>query len=102
MIIQRRLGNLLAALSGAVLIALLSPGAAQAGHRHGWDEYRTVVVHRHIVHRPVVTRVVVIERPYRAHLHRSHRWHRHVHPRWPARRWHDRPRCWLPERYLCR
>ena len=76
---------------------------------------RDVVLERHVVHRPVTTRIVydyrpapvrrviVVERPYYPPAY-GRRWHRDP---WldrgpPPRRWHDRSRCWLPERHLCR
>jgi len=123
MILRSKIRNALIALSGAMLLGpLVSMSPAEAGSRHGWRGYRPVVVHRHVVHRPVVRRVVyvhrpviyrprpvvrrvvVVERPYYPRVRYGHRWRHRVGfgPGWHHRRWRDRPRCWLPERYLCR
>jgi hypothetical protein len=86
---------------------------------------RRIIEHRRVVHEPVVKRTVIIERPvvervvhhkvvvkqpiYVRHVVRRPVYVRHVVRR-PAhvrhvevfeRPWHRRPRCFLPERYLC-
>lgn len=95
----------LLAISGAILVGSLAQAApAEARHRDGRGGHdRRAVVHRYEVHRPVVRRVVVVERPYYPRVRRGYGWRHHVDYR-PGRRrgWRDRPRCWLPERYLCR
>jgi hypothetical protein len=90
------------ALAGAILAGpLVTAAPAEAGHRDRWGVERHVVVHRTIYDRPVAyrprpayRRVVIVERGF--HPGRGYGWRRH-HPGW-----HDRPRCWLPERHLCR
>jgi hypothetical protein len=94
--------NFIIALTGAVLAGSLAWAVpAEAGYQGG---YRDVVVYRHVVQRPVVRRVVIVERPYYPRVRYSYGWHHRVgyRPGWRHRRWHDRPRCWLPERHLCR
>ena len=102
---RSKLRNTLLVLSGAVLFgSLAQAGPAEAGHRDGWGGYgRHVVFHRHEIRRPVVRRVVVVERPLYSRRHRGYGWrHRSGYrPGW-HRPWRDRPRCWLPERHLCR
>ena len=117
-IIPSKIKTIVGALSGALLIGSLAFAApAAAGHWSGGGGYRHVVVHRHIVHRPVfhrvvyvhrpvvrrvVRRVVVVERPFYAPV--RYGWHHRIvyRPGWRHHwRWHDRPRCWLPERHLC-
>jgi hypothetical protein len=92
---------------------------------HIVDVERRIIEHRAVVHRPVVKRTVIIERPviervvhhkvvvkqpvYVHHVVKRPVYVRHVVRR-PAhvrhvevfeRPWHRRPRCFLPERYLC-
>jgi len=61
----------------------------------------TMIVERRIVRRPVVIHhTVIVKRP--VHVGRYVRrpiYERHA---WYERRWHERRRCFLPERYLCR
>jgi len=108
MIARSKTKNAIIALSGAILLGAFTQIApAQARHWDGWGGYnRHVIVHHHVVHRPraVVRRVVIVERPYYARVHSRYGWRHHVghRPGWAHHRWHDRPRCWLPERYLCR
>ena len=103
--------RLLLALSSALTLGSLAGATpAYAGYRHGWGGYHDDVVHRRVVRRvvvverPVIYRprpVVVVERPYYPRY--RYGWRERV-VYWPRRRygrWHDRPRCWLPERYLC-
>ncbi len=131
MITRSKIKKIALALSGAVLAGTLAAAApAEAGHRAGWGAHRHVIVHRPVAYRPVVRRVVTVHRPavYRRVAYRpvvtvhrpvvyrpadrrvvvvergfhpghGHGWRRRVghHPGW-----HDRPRCWLPERHLCR
>lgn len=114
-----RLKRALLALSGSLLLGAFAGAApADAGHRHGYGGYRHVVVERHVVRRPVVRRVVIVERPvvyrprplvrtvvirrpYYAAAPYGYR-EKVVYRRPHHGRWHDRPRCWLPERHLCR
>jgi hypothetical protein len=71
---------------------------------------RTVIVERPIVRPVFAHRTVVVERPVyvRRVVRRPVYWReaRFIDRPWHGRRWHgrwhDRPRCWLPERYLCR
>ncbi len=107
------------ALSGAIFLGAFAQAApVQARHWDGWGEYdRHVVVHRHVVHRPmvrrvvyvhrprpIVRRVVIVEQPYSPRARYRYGWHRRIghYPGWADYHWDDRPRCWLPERYLCR
>jgi hypothetical protein len=98
----------LLSLAAAAVVAPLASAPALAADWGVRDRY----VERHVVRRPVTTRIVyryspptrrviVVDRPYhpRASLPR---WRQPAfHVGWPPRRWHDRPRCWLPERHLC-
>ncbi len=120
MFVQPKIKTRFIALAGALLSGSLAWTApAEAGHWDGLGGYRHVVVHRDIVHRPVVHRVVYVQRPVFYHpgprvrrvviehyprWRPRYGWHRPIvyRPGWPHRHWHDRPRCWLPERYLCR
>ncbi len=119
---QRKSKHLLFALPGALLLGLSASAApAHAGYRYGYGGYddddvvyervvrrpvvrRVVVVERPVIYRPrPVVRRVVVERPYYPRVSYSYGWRERVVYR-PARRygrWHDRPRCWLPERDLC-
>jgi hypothetical protein len=68
---------------------------------------RTVIVERPIVRRPVfVDRTVVVEPPVyvRRVVRRPAYWReaRFIERTWRGPRWRERPRCFLPERYLCR
>ncbi len=116
-----RMTRLLLALSGTLFLGALSGAApADAGYRYGYGGYRDVVYER-VVRRPVVRRVVIVERPivyrprpvvrtvvvqrpYYPRVSYSYGWRDRVVYR-PGRHyagWRDRPRCWLPERHLCR
>lgn len=132
MTLRSKIRNAFAALAGAVLLgSVAGPAPAEASYR-GWGPgYDQVVVHRHGVHRPVVRRVVHVHRPYyrprpvvervvyvdrpyyrprpvvrrvvhieRPYYSRVRYSHGHGHG-WRHGGW-DRPRCWLPERHLCR
>ncbi len=122
MIQRSKIKKMVLALAGAALAGVLGSAApAEAGHRYGYGyaPSRTVVVHRHVVRRPVVERVVyvhrpvvyrprpvvrrvvVVHRPYRHRVHYGYGYGHRVGYR-PGWRHHDRPRCWLPERHLCR
>ncbi len=124
MIQRSKIKKMVFALAGAALAGVLGSAApAEAGHRYGYGygyaPSRTVVVHRHVVRRPVVERVVyvhrpvvyrprpvvrrvvVVHRPYRHRVHYGYGYGHRVGYR-PGWRHHDRPRCWLPERHLCR
>ena len=116
-----KMTRLLFALSGTLFLGSL-PGAApaDAGYRYGHGGYRDDFVYERVVRRPVVRRVVIVERPvvyrprpvvrtvivqrpYYPRVSYSYGWRDRVVYRPRHRdRWHDRPRCWLPERYLCR
>jgi hypothetical protein len=102
------------ALFALAASAFASASAAAPVQAADWSR-REVVVERQVVRRPVATRIVydyrpapvrrviVVERPYHPPAY-GRRWHRDP---WfdrgpPPRRWHDRSRCWLPERHLCR
>ena len=100
------------ALSGLLTLgSLVGAAPVDAGYRPGWGGYHDeVVVHQRVerrvvvVERPVIYRprpVVVVERPYYPRY--SYGWRERVvySPRRRYGRWHDRPRCWLPERHLC-
>ncbi len=124
MIARSKIKTTLMALSGAIFLGAFAQAApVQARHWDGWGGYdRHVVVHRHVVRRPVVRRVVyvdrpvfyrprpvvrrvvIVERPYSPRVRYGYGWHRRIgyRPGWADYRWHDQPRCWLPERYLCR
>ncbi len=118
MIARSKIKKTILALSGTICLGVFAQAApVQARHWDGWGGYdRHVVVYRHVVHRPVARRVVyvrsrpivrhvvIVERPYDPPVRYGYRWHRRIgdHPGWADHHWHDRPRCWLPERYLCR
>lgn len=115
-----KLPRVFLSLAGAALAGVVVQAApAEAGYRHHGGYGDHVVVHRHVAHRPLVRRVVVVHRPALrrvaygapAYGYRPHRrvvvidrpYHRvGYRGGWRHHRWHDRPRCFLPERYLCR
>ena len=121
---QLKIKRLLFALSGVLLLGLSTGAApADAGYRYGYGGYddddddvvyervvrrpvvrRVVIVERPVVYRPrPIVRTVVVERPYYPRVRYSYGWRERVVYRSARRygRWHDRPRCWLPERDLC-
>jgi len=132
MIVGSKTKKTLLAVSAAFLLspfAFASSADARPWDRWGGGYGRHVVVHRTIVHRPVVRRVVyghrpVVYRPYRRVVRRvvfverpyyrraryaygygyGYGWRHRVsyRPGWHYGGWRDRPRCWLPERHLCR
>lgn len=121
MITRSKIKNTLVVLSGAILLgSFVQATSAEAGHWHGWGGYDRHVVHRPVLHRPLVRRViyvdrplayrprplvrrvVIVERPFYPRLRYGWRHRGGYGAGWHHRRWHNRPRCFLPERYLCR
>jgi hypothetical protein len=93
-------------LSGLLTLgALVGAAPVDAGYRRGWGGYHDDVVYRRVVvvERPVIyrPRSVVVERPYYPRYRYGWRERMVYWPRLRYGRWHDRPRCWLPERDLC-
>ncbi len=92
-----------AGLAGLGAAAVASPEAARAGAisisfgHGGYYGYGYRPIHYGYYHRPYVRKVVIVHRPYYpAYYYRPYV--RRIVYRYP---WHERRRCWLPERYLC-
>ncbi len=121
---QLKIKRLLLTLLGVLFLGSLAGAApSDAGYRYGYSGYddddddilyervvrrpvvrRVVIVERPVVYRPrPIVRTVVVERPYYPRVRYSYGWRERVvyQSGRPYGRWHDRPRCWLPERHLC-
>jgi hypothetical protein len=87
-------------------VASSAPAAAGSDDDDDWGDYGWSGVHEPYFDHPVrvVRRTIIIERQtvHRPVVYRHYAPRRAYWPRPVDEPWHERRRCWLPERYLCR